>query len=383
MNDIFVSCSFDQKFDAVFETIQDAAASRELQAVRIDRDSLGVSITDSIRHRIRDSRVVVADLTGANANVLNEVGLAQALGKPLILITQDNPVDAPFNVRGLRMLRYSRADLANLHRILVAGLAEATSPNELLRAMLVPSSLGRPTRESLYVIAASPLSWRRAMHRQGGYPQLRRTASDYVGIRGILQAFGLLYGFETLPDNIDPEDCDDQVIEQPMNLYCIASPKANRWTRDTLEEYQKQWTPAIEFRADPGSRDLKNVRVSIFCDGREIAPRGWDFAKKGDRYDRDYGLILRGPNPHHDNHMVAIMAGRSSLGTEAACRAFTDPKRVAEINQRLAGLGIDLENHKRPFWALASMKRAIGDGREEALPDSLEIGPVEGFTARR
>jgi hypothetical protein len=203
-----------------------------------------------------------------------------------------------------------------------------------------------------------------------------------VGVRGILQAFGLLYGFETLPDNIDPEDCDDPVIQEPMNLYCIASPKANRWTREILDEYQQRWTPRIEFRADPNSRDLQNVRLSIYCDNTELAPRGWDFITKGDRYARDFGLILRGPNPYHPEHMIAVMAGRSSLGTEAACRAFTDSDCVSRINQRLTGLDIDLEDHRQPFWALVRMRRTIGDGKEEAIPESLEIDPVEGFTAR-
>jgi len=193
-------------------------------------------------------------------------------------VSQDEPTDAPFNVRGLRIIRYSENDLADLHRLGAAALAEATSPNEILRAMLVPSSLGRPTRESWYVIAATPISWRRARGR-GGYAKLRRTASDYLGVRGILQAFGLLYGFETLPDNINPEDFDDPVIQEPMNLYCLANPKANRWTREILMKYQQHWAPRIEFRADEKSPNLQNVVVSIFCDNKEVGPPGWDFDK--------------------------------------------------------------------------------------------------------
>ena len=383
MRDVFVSFPFEPRFDPVFEKISDAAAERHLQAVRIDRASYAAeSIAESIQQSIRESRVVIADLTGLKANVLNEIGFAQALGKPLVLVTQDQPTDAPFNLRGLRILRYDEKNLADLRRAVSGALTEATSPNELLRAMLVPSSLGRPARDSWYVIAASPLSWRRAMHRRGGYKKLRRTASDYVGVRAIMQSFGLLYGFETLPDNIDPEDCDDPVITEPMNLYCIASPKANRWTREILKEYEKRWAPQIEFQADPSSHDLQNVRLSIFCDGTKLAPRGWDFTKPDDRYARDFGLVLRGPNPYHPNHMVAVMAGRSSLGTEAACRAFTDSKCLLEIKQRLVGLGIDLEDHSQPFWALAKMERNMGDGKEEAILDSLRVGPIEGFEAR-
>ena len=374
VHDVFVSFPFEARFDTVFETIQGVAAQRSLQALRIDRSSFAAEpVAEAIRQRVSESRVFIADLTGNNANVLNEIGLAQALGKPLVLITQDAPADAPFNVRGLRILRYDEQDLLGLRRLVTGALAEATSPNEMLRAMLVPSSLGRPPRESWFVIAASPLSFRRATRRRGGYAKLRRTASDYVGVRGLLQAFGLLYGFETLPDNIDPEDCDDAVIREPMNIYCIASPKANRWTREVLEQLQQRWAPRIEFRADPNSRDLQNVRVSIFCDDEVVRPPGWDVSAKGDRYARDFGLIVRAPNPFHPENMVAVMAGRSSLGTEAACRAFTDSNAVSRINQRLAGLDIALEDHRRPFWALVSMRRTLGDEKEEAIPDSLKL----------
>lgn len=81
--------------------------------------------------------------------------------------------------------------------------------------------------------------------------------------------------------------------------------------------------------------------------------------------------------------MVAVMAGRSSLGTEAACRAFTDLNAVAKTRQRLSGIDIDLEDHRRPFWVIASMHRTVGDEKEEAIPGSLKIERVEGFAARR
>jgi hypothetical protein len=76
MNDVFVSCPFEKKVDAVFETIKKAATDRHLDAIRIDRDSpMADSIPDMIRQKIRDSRVLVGDLTGSNANVLMRLDL--------------------------------------------------------------------------------------------------------------------------------------------------------------------------------------------------------------------------------------------------------------------------------------------------------------------
>ena len=129
--------------------------------------------------------------------------------------------------------------------------------------MLIPGSLGRSTESRKFVISTSPLSYRRAIGRSGGYKKFRNTASDYVGLRGILQAFGLLYGFKTLPEIVDPEDCTDSVIEEQMTLYNIASPKANRWTGLLLKKFCERLVPSIDFRADPASENLKNVKNFI------------------------------------------------------------------------------------------------------------------------
>lgn len=382
MAHVFISIPFSTEFEQVSAVIRQAAAERLLTSYRTDQEHMAQPIDEVIRRSIRESRLVVADVTGNNANVLYEIGIAQALGKPLILLSQDARAKATFNIRNLRILNYDLGELGSLHERLKLALSETTSPNETLRAMLVPGSLGHPTRESRFVVAASPLSFRRAVGRSGGYKKLRRTSSDYVGVRGILQAFGLLYGFETLPDNLDPEDCQDAVIQEDMNIYCIASPKANRWTRVLLEEYCRSWVPHIEFRADPASRDLNNVRVSIFNDGALLSPPGWEVNVKGDRYARDFGVIVRGPNPFHKNSLAAIVAGRSSLATEAACTGFTDPDAISRIRARLQGLRIDLEDHTQPFWALLSMKRALADEREEALKESLEVHQVDTFRLR-
>jgi hypothetical protein len=379
--DVFVSSPFSEGFDSVFRLISEVASERALQAYRVDEAHMAEPIAETIRKRIRESRLVVADITDNNANVLNEIGQAQVLGKPLVLISQNPPADAPFNIRDLRILRYRRDDAPGLRSMLQRALSEATSPNETLRSMLVPGTLGHPTKDTRFVIAASPLSYRRATGRHGGYKELRRTSSDHVGIRGVLQAFGLLYGFEALPDIIDPEDFDDGVIKKPMNIYSISSPKANRWTGLLLDKLQETWAPKLEFRADPVSRDLRNIAISLYSGEGLVCPPGLRLNVDGDRYYWDFGLILRAPSPYHDNCSVTILAGRSSLGTEAACRAFTDPAKIDEIRRQLRGLDVDIENHRQAFWAIASMERAHGDGREEAIPETLKLYRADRFTS--
>jgi len=48
---------------------------------------------------------MVADLTGRNPNVFYEIGLAHALGKDVIIITQTMN-DVPFDLKALRCIVY-------------------------------------------------------------------------------------------------------------------------------------------------------------------------------------------------------------------------------------------------------------------------------------
>jgi guanylate kinase len=78
--------------------------------------SLGVSVTradqifsvrpimDDIREAVLTARFVIADLTDFNPNVLYEVGICHALGKDVILITQDETV--PFDLSHIRRIKY-------------------------------------------------------------------------------------------------------------------------------------------------------------------------------------------------------------------------------------------------------------------------------------
>lgn len=77
----------------------------KLQVVRGD-DVFGSNvIMDDISDSIRRARLIVADLTGRNANVFYEVGIAHALNKQVLLMTQSID-DVPFDLRHRRALVY-------------------------------------------------------------------------------------------------------------------------------------------------------------------------------------------------------------------------------------------------------------------------------------
>lgn len=62
-------------------------------------------IVDDIRNSIERADIVVADLTGKNANVFYEVGICHTIDKPVLLMAQSIE-DVPFDLRHRRVLLY-------------------------------------------------------------------------------------------------------------------------------------------------------------------------------------------------------------------------------------------------------------------------------------
>ncbi|MDI6736848.1 MAG: hypothetical protein QME42_11785, partial [bacterium] len=78
---VFVSLPFDSSFDNIYQAIDHVANENKSKAYRVDQEHFAKSIPDSIEREIRESIIFIADITGNNPNVLNEIGQAQALGR--------------------------------------------------------------------------------------------------------------------------------------------------------------------------------------------------------------------------------------------------------------------------------------------------------------
>lgn len=81
-----------------------------LTPVRADADIFGTGkIIDQIWYGINAAKVLVAELTQRNPNVLYELGLAHALEKPVVLVSA-NDKDVPFDLRHIRVIYYDVMD---------------------------------------------------------------------------------------------------------------------------------------------------------------------------------------------------------------------------------------------------------------------------------
>ncbi len=90
-----------------------SAAKRAGLRIGIADEDHGHFILEDVWRGICEARIVVADLTGGNPNVAYEVGLADVLGRDIILLAQD-PSSIPFDFLGARLIVYSTERLEEL-----------------------------------------------------------------------------------------------------------------------------------------------------------------------------------------------------------------------------------------------------------------------------
>jgi hypothetical protein len=104
--DVFVLMPFGADLADVYrDHITNVTSALGLVAKRGDDFFSAHHVMSDIWRAIWHSRVIIADCTTKNANVFYEIGVAHTLGKPVILITQ-NDDDVPFDLRSTRYIKY-------------------------------------------------------------------------------------------------------------------------------------------------------------------------------------------------------------------------------------------------------------------------------------
>lgn len=90
---------FNKVFDDIYKLgIKSTCEELETYCERVDEQVFQGSILDRILNQISKADIIVADLSGKNANVFFEVGYAKALDKKLILLT-NSVDDIPFDLK--------------------------------------------------------------------------------------------------------------------------------------------------------------------------------------------------------------------------------------------------------------------------------------------
>lgn len=133
----FVLMPFDADFDDIYsELIKKPLEEVGFTVRRADSLLNQRGILHDVVRGIADADLIVADVSGLNANVLYELGLAHALGKRTIMLTQD--IDQlPFDLRAYRANAYStrftdagalREVLLEIGKAVLRGDADFSNP---------------------------------------------------------------------------------------------------------------------------------------------------------------------------------------------------------------------------------------------------------------
>jgi hypothetical protein len=108
----FVMMPFGQWMDTYYKEIfVPAIKEAGMEPIRADELFSTGSVIEQIWEQISGAKVLLADLTGKNANVFYELGLAHAAHKPVVFTT-GNLDDVPFDLRHLRVAVYDIRDPA-------------------------------------------------------------------------------------------------------------------------------------------------------------------------------------------------------------------------------------------------------------------------------
>lgn len=119
----FVLMPFDETFIAAWNYIKSINLEGIIVKRADDISSAGV-IIEQVFEAIDDARVVIADCTGLNPNVMYELGYAHAKNKDTIIITREEPEVLPFDIRHRRIIRYYPFGFAYLKKELTKAISE-------------------------------------------------------------------------------------------------------------------------------------------------------------------------------------------------------------------------------------------------------------------
>ena len=113
---VFLIAPFHPEAHPIQDTVRRALEETGLKVAQYN-DSMrpGAVLTIAIFDAIRDADLIIADLSGQNANVLYELGFAHALRKPTILLVDiKSGTGLPSFLAGFQYILYDSANLGRL-----------------------------------------------------------------------------------------------------------------------------------------------------------------------------------------------------------------------------------------------------------------------------
>jgi nucleoside 2-deoxyribosyltransferase len=173
----FDSDKYDKRFDDVFApAIQDAG----VDPYRVDRDHTVDVPIEAIEAGIRSAAVVFADITADNPNVWYELGVAFAMGKPVVMVCSKERTKYPFDIQHRSVISYrsdAPSDFASLRVTITERVKAMLAKGETIRQVadteqVAPvAGLSQPELFVLSILAGSVMP---TQESNVGVQQLKR-----------------------------------------------------------------------------------------------------------------------------------------------------------------------------------------------------------------
>jgi hypothetical protein len=210
--------------------IRPVAVEFGYNAVRADQISEPGSITTQVLNRILNAPMVVADLTGSNANVFYELAVRHASRKPYIQIIQKGE-KPPFDVGGLRTIEID-------HNSIPGGDAAIRD----LRLQMEFAKSGRATVDNPISVAVDLASL-----SQSGDPEKRHLAEVLQGLAEVKNL--IINVMQHLPRS--PQSLPRTIRTIPVN----------QWPGKGAGAGVVQWIDGVAGKGPPGA--FQNVKTGM------------------------------------------------------------------------------------------------------------------------
>jgi hypothetical protein len=124
LDEIFVICQVGEESSAIRQRadevcdfiVKPIAEGLDLRVARSDRDPTPGQVTAQIIRSLIAARVVLADLTGGNANVYYELAVAHSFGKPVIVLV-DRADELTFDTSTERVIEIGAGDVLGVTQV--------------------------------------------------------------------------------------------------------------------------------------------------------------------------------------------------------------------------------------------------------------------------
>ena len=120
---VFAAMPFKPEYDDVFfVAMAEAAKTVGAACKRVDHEDFAGDILAEIKRLVRSSRAIIADVSESRPNVLYEMGLAEAMRKPILQVCSTPLNELPFDIRQNKTIPYTRGQTHLLKRKLAKWL---------------------------------------------------------------------------------------------------------------------------------------------------------------------------------------------------------------------------------------------------------------------